>query len=158
MTKDITTLTTSELAEEYNKAAEQLGESQVKRFSDKKAALRRTQAILDRLPKRKRKPRGMRFVFKPDAEIRECKGTARTSTADKRTLRQRCVDLLHTETGATFKQVENMVATFDKERGREPSDAERLERRTYELIRIMHYYLGYGIRQSEDGRIAIYTE
>lgn len=153
--RPLNTLTLSELVGQYNEAAERLGENKIKKFSDRKSAIRRTEAIVARLPKkRKRKPRGMRFVFKPETEIRACTGSAKTSGSDKRTLRQRCVTLLIKESGATFKQVEALVEKFDRDRGREPQS---VERRAYELVRIMHYYLGYGIRELEGKRIQIYT-
>lgn len=93
---------------------------------------------------KQRKRRGMRFVFKPENFIRTCK---------PKTLRGDCVKLLLK--GAAFSQVEDLVKSFDK--GRDRKASETVERRAYELVRIMHYYLGYGIRQEDNGKIVIYT-
>lgn len=151
---NLETLSTGELVVQYNAAAAILGEAPVKRFADKAVAVRRTTTITLRLPTKKtRKPRGMRFVFKPESEIRVCKGTAKTKSEDKRTLRQRAVDMLLR--GATFAQLETLVEAFDKDRGVERGN---IERRSYELVRLVHYYLGYGLRQDEHGRIFAYTD
>lgn len=150
-------LTTSELVSSYNEAAVTLKERTIKRFADRKTAVRRTTEIVNRLPKEAKKtarrPRGMRFVFKPEREIRECKSSARATTGDKRTLRQRAVGLLLQ--GATFSEVEDMVMKFDRDRG---VPTKNLERRAYELIRLVHYYLGYGLRQEDTGKIFAYTK
>ncbi len=154
---DLNVMTGSELAVEYNRAAGILGRDQVKRFGDKKSALRRTKDIVQaakhikRKPGGKRKLRGMRFVFPFDGadQIRKCRGSlANSKSNDTRTLRQRSVDLLRT--GATFEKVEQLVTKFDADRGKK---SKFVERRAYELIRLMHYYLGYGLRQDEKGRI-----
>ena len=162
---DLNTMTGGELAVEYNRAAAILGRDRVKRFGDKKSALRRTKNIMreaksspkqaakhiKRKPGGKRKLRGMRFVFPFDGaeNIRECRGSLVSSkSGDERTLRQRCVDLL--KKGSTFDKVETLVVDFDKDRGKK---SEFVERRAYELVRLMHYYLGYGLRQDDKGRI-----
>lgn len=151
------TLTTSQLAEQYNVSAAILGRRAVKRFADKSSALRRTKEIMQaakhikRKPGGKRKLRGMRFVFPFDGaeNIRECRGSLTSSkSGDERTLRQRCVDLL--KRGSTFDKIERLVVDFDKDRGKK---SEHVERRAYELVRLMHYYLGYGLRQDDKGRI-----
>lgn len=170
MTKVTMLSATSEIIDRYNAAAEAMGEKSVKKFRDKRTALRRTNEILARVrardlvrskaeskptaapAPRTRKKRGMRFVFRPETKIRECKGTARTNSKDKRSLRHRAVDLLLK--GASFTEVVALVKQFDKECGKEPKF---LDRRAYELVRIVHYYLGYGLRQDSSGRITAYT-
>lgn len=151
------TLTTGQLADQYNVSAAILGRKTVKRFADKRSALRRTREIVQaakhikRKPGGKRKLRGMRFIFPFDGadQIRQCRGSLATSkSGDTRTLRQRCVDLL--KKGATFDKVEQLVVDFDYDRGKK---SEYVERRAYELVRLMHYYLGYGLRQDDKGRI-----
>lgn len=159
----LTDKTLSELVGIYNVAATALGEKEVKKFSDKKSAIRRTTAIHEKLaaslpsadepkevadePKKvvERRKRQKRFFFKPDAEIR------RPSSKTGNTLRDRCVNML--AGGAFFKQVEDLCADFDKERGKEPAN---LERRAYELVRIMHYDFGFGLLQDDRGQIFIY--
>jgi len=103
-------------------------------------------------PKKARKLRGMHFVFRPDVTIRTCKGSITSRTDDTRTLRQRAVDLL-TGDGATFAQVIETVKKFDDDRGK-PTDPDTVDRRTYELIRLCHYYLGYGLKMKDDVIIA----
>lgn len=88
-----------------------------------------------------RKVRQKHFVFKPLDEIRVPK-------AD--TLRGRAVALL--KGGATLEEIEKLVKTFDKDRKK---DQKNVERRAYELVRLIHYYLGYGLKQ-EDGLIFAY--
>jgi len=95
----------------------------------------------------------MRFVFKPESVIRETKGTIKSNSKDKRTLRARGVDLLTREKGATFKQVEAMVEKFDQDRG---VPSKNVERRAYELVRLTHYYLGWGLKE-ENNRIIAYV-
>lgn len=153
--------TLSELVLIYNSAANEIGEKTVKKFSDKKSAVRRAIAITERLTavleerakevvpapaKPARRFRTKRFVFKPDADIRPVKGNG--------SLREQCIDLL--KVGAKFEDVEGLVAKFDQDRGKETVN---LERRAYELVRIMHYYFGFGIRHDVDGdgTIQIYT-
>ncbi len=51
--------TTSELLALYNNAATVLGERTVNRFADRATALKRTEAILARLPETERKPWGL---------------------------------------------------------------------------------------------------
>lgn len=95
-------------------------------------------------PKTERKLRGMRFIFKPMQE---------TVSPKANTLRAAALELL--KGGATFGQVENLVKKFDEKRGKEPFN---LVPRTYELIRIVHYYLGYGLKQDDKGDITAYTD
>lgn len=92
-----------------------------------------------------RKTRIMRFKFKPMKEIKHLR--------NPNTLRGRCVGLLSGE-GATFEEVEDLVRAYDEEQGKEQKN---ITRRAYELVRIMHYYLGYGIHHDLDtGKIKIY--
>ncbi len=153
-------------------------DKRVAKFTDKKTALKRVgealaayRAVVDAeeaeeagtetetppapKAKKERKPRGMRFVFKPEPAIRECKGSIKTTSGDTRTLRKRAVDALIKGRGATFAEMKDLVTQFDKERD---ATTKNLERRTYELIRLVHYYLGYGLRQDEkSGKIFAYT-
>lgn len=146
---NLETLTTTELAAKYNEAAVTLGEKTIKRFSDKKAALRRTKEIIDRLPKEKktRKPRGMRFVFPyhGDDNLRKIQRAE--------SLRGRAAAAL--KKGATYQEIVELVNQFDKDRGSSPGN---VERRAYELIRLLHYYVGYGMRQDDKGKIFIHTD
>lgn len=147
------TLTMAQILKSYNDAAAILGKPAVKRFADRKSAERRLAAILKLLPKvapakaakakADRKARAPRFKFT----------TQRPTVAPRgaNTLRARCETLLQQPGGATFEDVEKLVKLFDKERNKESVN---VKRRTYELIRIMHYQLGHGLDDSS-GRITL---
>ena len=158
---NLATLSSGELATKYNKAATTLGTRTVKKFADRKTAIRRTEEILIKLkdhsapPKKgkkgkttkaERKKRGMRFVFPFNGQ------DDLRSSLNTKTLRGQCVDLLRG--GAKFSKVEALVEKYDRSKGRKSHD---VERRAYELVRIMHYYLGYGINHDTDGTIKLHT-
>ena len=52
--------------------------------------------------------------------------------------------------GATFQEIIQIVKKFDRDRGKSPGWEER---RAYEVIRLLHHYIGFGVKQTEDGRI-----
>lgn len=175
MSVNLETLKTPELIVKYNEAAATLGIQSVIRFSDHRAAVRRTGKLLAQVaagdktpsktktkkPKAKakakakdtssatppKKKRRMRFVFPYDGDDR-----LRTIRQGP-TLRAGCIKLL--EKGATFDQVKELVVAFDKQRDK---PVKSLERRAYEIVRIMHYYLGYGLdHDMETGIITLHT-
>ena len=168
-----------ELASLYRLVASNLGEPEVRRFSDKPTAVKRTWAILERYaasdaasepaqgivigadalaaggapgdvpefvpapapapapdaPKAKveRKKRGMRFVFPAESEIKEAReGTARAAA----------LALLKRPEGASFQEVMDATGWNEKQ--------------AYEGIRIIHYYLGWGMKQDAEGRITVH--
>lgn len=156
----------------YNIIQTELGiKNLISKFSDKVTGTKRTWALLQQwaeknapvakkekptpMPKNKtprvggvRKTRIMRFTFAPDEEI--------TTLKDPNTLRGRCVVLL--KQGATFEQVKELVLQFDKDTGRK-TVPEFVGRRAYELVRILHYHLGYGIKHDiESGIIQLTTK
>lgn len=171
------TMSGPELAVLYNLLNSNMGiNKRVNKFPDKKTAIKRVYYQLTayehaanmaekkaKTPAKKKatvagdkkplKLRGMRFVFRPEDTIRNCRGTITSKSDDTRTLRKRAVDLLTGE-GATFSQVEKMVEKFDKDRG---VASKFVERRSYELVRLVHYYLGYGLKQ-EGNKIIAYTD
>ncbi len=183
---NIDTMTGPELVVAYNEAAIKLGSNAVKRFTDRETGVRRTTKMVhaadealglivvpledaikksvSKAPpvettpiststKKTRKKRGMRFVFPLLGEpIRDCKVTCTTVSGDTRTLRHRCRDMLLT--GATFGSVETLVVAFDEDVGKTSAN---VERRAYELVRIMHYYLGYRVSHT-DGVIQLHTD
>ncbi len=60
--------------------------------------------------------------------------------------------------GATFAQVEDLIREFDEGRGKAPNH--RIAERAYGLVRLLHTYIGYGLREegeSEDKTIFIMT-
>jgi hypothetical protein len=145
----------SNLATLFNLIQTEMGTNKpVSRFSDKVAGVRRTWALLEEYQKKtapkvvkekaqpktplvngERKTRIKRFTFAPTNKVVNSKETG--------TLRAQCVELL--KKGATFAQVKELVVKFDKDTGRTRHE-DKIERRAYELVRIMHYQLGYGIK------------
>lgn len=72
-------------------------------------------------------------------------------------LRARARDLLLK--GATFAQVEELVRQYDIEKGK--SGDHRITERTYGLIRLLHTYVGYALREEgsgEDKKIFVMTQ
>lgn len=174
-------LTGPALVSLYNEVAPLVKANTVNRFSDHRTAARRTWGILvsyakkgeaeepkaepkkaeepapkaepkapkaprEKKAKPNKKPHGMYFNFpvgKPEVQ---------RGVRDGDTLRGRCVELLLK--GATFDKVERLVEQFDADKGRQ---SKHVTRRAYELVRIMHYYLGYGIRHDQEtGEIKLY--
>lgn len=144
-------LSTAELVALYNEAATELNKPLVKRFSDRKTALRRTEEIRKELARKVTPPaKTERKVRQPVFRLgnREPAVTKRQSG----TLREQCEALLSGE-GATFAEVEELVRRFDRERNKEPQN---VQRRAYGLVRLMHYQLGHGL-DDRDGKIKIIT-
>jgi len=175
-------LTGPALVSLYNEVAPLVKANTVNRFSDHRTAARRTWGILvsyaekgveeapapkaepkkaeepatrakaepkaprEKKAKANKKPHGMYFNFpvgKPEVQ---------RGVRDGDTLRGRAVELLLN--GATFDKVERLVEQFDADKGRQ---SKHVTRRAYELVRIMHYYLGYGIRHDQEtGEIKLY--
>ena len=139
--QDLQTMSATQLVEAYNTRAALLGEPQVKRFADKTTALRRTTKIMKMvLPDQQkkatktRKKRGVYFKLPyngPDS-FREVR--------PEDSPRGRSLTLV--KVGATCAQVQKLVNKFDKDTDRTTGN---VERRSYEIVRIMHYYLGWGI-------------
>ena len=118
----------------------------VKKFKDKPTALKRVKEVLPAKAKGERKKRGMSFEFPFTGETLEIR--------NPESLRGQAHAAL--KTGATFDEIRKLVVAFDKKRG---IVSETIERRTYELIRIMHHYLGYGLRYNEGtGIITLVTK
>lgn len=146
--------TNAELVEIYNEHAELIGGTTVKKFADSKTALRRTWNCLvawveagaptkSKETKKKRKPRGMRFVFPVGDEIKPVR---------ENTNRHKLLKLLQRKNGATFEEC--LKATWGD---RTDMTDEIKVKATYEGIRLLHYYSGYGLRQDEKGRIHAVT-
>lgn len=89
-----------------------------------------------------RKPRGMRFVFPVGDEIKPVR---------EGTFRAKLVELFSTGKGATFDEA--LAATWGSKEGMDPEVAKKT---CYEGIRLLHYYVGYGMKQDADGRITIH--
>ncbi|MBW2636287.1 MAG: hypothetical protein JRC86_01960 [Deltaproteobacteria bacterium] len=152
-----------DLAKVHNLAAEILEVKGVKRFSDHKSAVRRTWIMLEAYdawakaekegptpaPKAKAKAksnRKMHFVFAPASD-----GVKKIR--DEKSLRGQIIKLL--TKGGTFEQIVKVVEKFDADRGKKPVN---VRTRAYEGTRILHYYLGYGMKQDDKGVITLYTK
>jgi hypothetical protein len=157
-------LTGAQLVELHNLVRSNLGLSTTKRFADTKTAIKRTWAALEAYDqandeslgaddkgktapapkdeKRTRKPRGMRFVFPAGDEIKAVRPG---------TFRAKLVELFSTKPGATFDEA--LAATWGSKKGMDPEVAKKT---CYEGIRLLHYYVGYGMKQDADGRITIH--
>lgn len=140
-------LALKELVAMYNDAAEDLDMKPVKKFSDRKSAVRRTWEIMEKWAAQDettgRKPRGMRFVFPVTDDVKPVRaGTSRA----------KLVELLSREGGASFDECMNTV--WGDRRDLSP---EKKIKATYEGIRLLHYFSGYGLKQDENGNIHLVT-
>lgn len=172
------TMSGPELVKAHNLAASKAGVEPTKRFSDKVSAVKRTWAVLQKVadvapetvqevkepvvekpkaapapapekkakepkpPKEKKvgKPRGKRFVFP------QLSGLDEPKPVREGTHRHTLVQLMSRREGATFEEL--LAATWAKEKEMDPA----IQSKTcYEAIRLIHYYTGYGMRQTESG-------
>jgi|GEM_PF-2530309 hypothetical protein len=146
-----------ELLSLHNLVASNLGRTGTKRFSDNTAAQRRTWAILqeydndgpaeaptepekapapaptptpappkDEGKKQPQKKRGMRFVFPAESEVKPVRADS---------ARGKALALLSQKGGATFAEVQKATGWNEKQ--------------AYEGIRLLHYYSGYGLAQTD---------
>lgn len=100
---------------------------------------------MDNLPKVGNR---MSFAFKPLSSPKAPKSTATT-------LRSLCYARMLK--GCTFPEVITLIKEFDAGRGK--GNDNTIERRAYELVRLMHYALGFGISHDEStGVIKLYTK
>jgi len=115
----------------------------------------KTEAFPEETPKKtggasNRRKRDMYFTFPVKSEIK---------AARPGTLRHRVLEKMLSN-GLMFDEVVNEVKLFDEERRKAGVDMKgsdsHPERRAYEVVRLIHYYLGYGLKQDADGRIRAY--
>ena len=162
-TSQLEALSTKELVETYNKLAAKNKKPAVQKFSDRKTAIRRVAALMSETPapvvketpapvvkeKPERKIRNFRFVFPAEDTIKN----VRTGTN-----RHKLIEVLQTKNsegkvvGATFDEL--MAATWGQNKNMSP---EIQRKTTYEGLRLLHYWVGYGMRQDEQGRITLFT-
>jgi hypothetical protein len=132
---NIDQMTGPQLVATYNESAEKLGEKPVKRFADRKSALRRTQEIHARAfqlePTKSRRYKGFNFP-KSDTIKTMREGTLRASIRDA------------VAEGATFEQIQQVVSDYDVSKGKNPYD---VKIRAYEGLRLLHLYVGYGLEE-----------
>lgn len=144
-TKKKAGVTLATYANQYNEFAAELGEKPVKRFADRKSAERRLAEIAARA-KAARKP-SKKGVSKPRVGFNFAKGENGIRNMRDGTLRAQVRDAL--AGGATFDEVCDVVKAFDLDRNKNP---ENVESRAYGAIRLLHFYVGYGLEE-RDGKI-----
>lgn len=132
----------AELVEKYNRLATTIGADEINDFTTVAAA----EAALAELDVRVqayfagtvgRKKRQKVFCYPPLDVLKPLKAG---------TLRAAARDLLLG--GATLARVEELVAEWDRKQGDEPT---RLEPRAYGLVRLLHTYVGYALREEGVG-------
>lgn len=148
---DLSTLNRAQLTERYNEAALELALKTVKSFRDHATALRRTEEILARIaqpvkeqaraPKaaaKEKKARGRKpyFVWKPKDSLKPL--------GRKDSLRTRAIDRMKAD--CTMDDLMALVRQFDTVKGK---TSETVYHRAYELVRIAHYTIGYGVHHDQ---------
>jgi len=131
-----------DLVEQYNRLAKMVDATPVTRFASREVALKRLERIQAEVKARfvttpERKKRQKVFNYPPRDELKALKPG---------TLRAEARDLL--KAGATLGKVEELIADWDKRNGDKPY---RLEPRAYGLVRLLHTYIGYALREEGEG-------
>lgn len=150
----------------YNEAARSFNETEVKRFADRKTALARTTKMLLRLPAFEIKPEALAKEKAKKAPSQPRAATPRSNIiqfnlpllsgqvikAPREGSRRHIVWRMLLSPGATFEEVH--AATWASEVAKGKTDA-HARRMTYEGIRLLHFYCGYGLRMDGD-RIVLF--
>lgn len=131
-----------QLLEKYNNLAKLIDADPVKRFASLKVAEARVAKLEAEVQARftiktNRKKRDKVFNYPPRDELK---------TLQPNTLRAEARDLLLK--GATLGRIEELVADWDVRQGKK---AHRLEPRAYGLVRLLHSYVGYALREEGSG-------
>ena len=149
-----------ELLNTYNKIAKEHGETIVKKFSDKKSAVRRVWSMLQKHGKAtkksakepsERRVRVKRFNYVAVGQPKP----SREDTDDNPVLRNMLLQRLLKPEGLTFNQAVGVVQDFDARRKKlkKPirNNGKTIETRAYEGLRLIHYYLNYSLKQDGEG-------
>lgn len=133
-------LTQKELTAAYNEAAKQLGVKPVKRFKDIETAKTRTAELLRQL-KKQQTPAGAGRRSEPiDWPFRGNLHGVREGTLNAQFVER----LKH---GVSKEELMGIVAASDRAEGRDPT---ALSDRVRGLLRMLHTYNGFGIKQRGD--------
>lgn len=158
---DLMNMSMQELVDLYNQIQASKDGTEITKFSDKQTGIKRVTEALRMLAnkdttmeddiktsetKKVGKGREKHFNFPVGPEIKESRGD---------TLRTRVRDLLQSSGGATFDEVIAVVKKFDDDRN---IAQKNVDRRAYEVVRILHYVLGYGLTQNSDGKIFLVSK
>jgi hypothetical protein len=154
---ELKALSIPRLIDLHNQIAVKIGVKTIKSFYDKEAVVDKVAKLLEH-PLAKtvaaetatvRKHRSRRFVFAPFNTVRKVKSGSN---------RAKLVELLTRPEGATFEQCLSATWGLKKAtKGGQPMTPKLADKYTYEGIRLVHYYLGYGLRQDDDSTIHAYT-
>lgn len=157
---------TATLLETYNNIAKANGETVVKKFADRKTAIKRVWAMLQKYGKDAKRPakasgerrtRTKRFDYVAIGAPK----ARRESTPDNPVLRDMMLQGMLRPEGLSFNQGVDVVHEFDairKRLGKKISSARNKDgtpktanTRAYEAMRLVHYYLNYSLKQDGDG-------
>ena len=149
-----------DLLKTYNKIAGQHNEKPVNKFSDKKSAVRRVWAMLQKHGKAtkkgakeraERRVRSKRFNYVAVGQPKP----VREDTPENPVLRHRLILQLMTPEGCSVNKAIEIVKKFDADRKRLDKDIYSkpgtIETRAYEGLRLVHYYANYSLKQEGDG-------
>lgn len=150
----------SDLLKTYNKIAAANGEAEVKKFSDKKSAVRRVWALLQKYGKAtkkaakeptERRVRVKRFNYVAVGQPK----ASREDAPDAPVLRNMLLKGLLSKDGLSFNQAVDVVKDFDArcKQLKKPvrNNGKTIETRAYEGLRLIHYYLNYSMKQDGEG-------
>jgi len=146
---DLTQKSMKELVELYNENAANLGEKPVKKFSDKKTAIRRTTEIIARRKGGAQEPAAPTSPEEPKAQ-RKSRADFNLEPGEQRTIRapqegkkpsKRYQVLLMLERGTTIEEVMEAIG-WDR-------------RTAYDGIRLINKYSGRALVQDENGVITL---
>jgi len=149
-----------ELLKTYNKIAKENGETTVNKFSDKKSAVRRVWAMLQKHGKAtkktakepsERRVRVKRFNYVAVGQPK----ASREDSDENPVLRNMLLKGLLSKDGLSFNQAVGVVNEFDARRRKlkKPirNNGKTVETRAYEGLRLIHYYLNYSLKQDGEG-------
>lgn len=143
---EIASLTLGQLKDRWNASAPLVGKPVVNKFADRATGLKRLEALFTEIEKlapkqvqdvNGRKKRQKVFSYPPLDVLKEIVPGS---------LRAQGRDLLLK--GATLGQVEDLIREFDAARGK---TANRVAERAYGLVRLLHTYIGYALREEGSG-------
>lgn len=145
MKRNLDTLSSKQLVDTYNEAANVLGRKPVKKFKDKATAIARTDAILNELPA----PAAKAKAKAPRSKDINLPFIGQLHKVRANTLNENLVVAMRG--GATLSELAELVAEYDRELGNTPKDCEP---RARQMVRALHTYTGLGIN-TVDGRLFI---
>lgn len=153
----------------YNQIAANLDEAEVHSFASKEAAVENVWELLGQLPeglntdlrsKAEPKPRRARAPKEPgEPRVRAARAkrfqlpvAESVREPQEGTLRALVVNRLDAPEPTKFEDVVEAVKQFDKQRG---VPEKNVERRAYEVLRLLHTTMGFGLSQTDDGVISL---